>query len=71
MVLRDFICLSEAGKDEVVFLKGNYITDKIANGYRIILYKIDNFYVEVYQDIKENVIRKFKGCSRSDILYAQ
>ena len=69
MTLRDFSCLSEAGKDEVVSLKGDALTEKVIPGYRVILYKVDNFFVEVYYDLRREVIQKFKGCSRSDFLY--
>jgi len=69
MTLRDFSCLSEAGKDEVVSLKGDALTEKVVPGYRVILYKVDNFFVEVYYDLRREVIQKFKGCSRSDFLY--
>lgn len=69
MTLRDFHRLSEAGKDEVVNLKGDAISEKVIPGHRIILYKVDNFFVEVYYDIKRHIVQKFKGCSRSDLLY--
>ena len=69
MTLRDCSCLSEAGKDEVVSLKGDALTEKVIPGYRVILYKVDNFFVEVYYDLRREVIQKFKGCSRSDFLY--
>lgn len=70
MTLRDFNCMSEVGKDEAVCLKGDYLKEDIVPGYRIVLYKIDNFFVEVYYEVRANVIKKFKGCTRSDLLYA-
>ena len=69
MTLRDFSCLSEAGKDEVVSLKGDALTEKVIPGYKVILYKVDSFYVEVYYDLRRETVQKFKGCSRSDLLY--
>lgn len=69
MTLRDFYCLSEAGKDEVVGLKGDAITEKVIPGYKIILYKVDNFFVEVYYDLRRQIVQKFQGCLRSDLLY--
>jgi hypothetical protein len=68
MRLRDFVCLSEVGKDEAVFLKGNYITESITHGYKVVLYRIDDFYVEVYLDKYRNEVKKFNGCVRSDLL---
>jgi hypothetical protein len=68
MKLRDFVCLSEVGKDEVVFIKGNYVTESITNGYKIVLYRVDDFFVEVYFDKCKNEIKKYNGCVRSDLL---
>jgi len=69
MTLRDFNCLSDVGKDETVSFKGTYIKDHLISGYKILLYKIDNFYVEVYLDSKEEKLRRYKGCIRSDMLF--
>jgi hypothetical protein len=70
MTLRDFSCLSAVGKDEAVNFKGTPLTEQIIPGYRVILYRIDNFYVEVYYDLKGNEIKRYKGCVRSDLMYA-
>jgi hypothetical protein len=70
MTLRDFNCLSEVGKDEAVSFKGTYVKEHLIPGYKVILYKVDNFFVEVYFDSKEEKLRRFKGCVRSDILYS-
>jgi hypothetical protein len=48
MTLRDFNCLSEVGKDEAVSFKGTYVKEHLIPGYKVILYKVDNFFVEVY-----------------------
>lgn len=68
MTLRDFSCLSTVGKDETVSLKGTFLTEQIIPGYKVILYKIDNFFVEVFYDMRGNVIKKYKGCVRSDLM---
>ena len=70
MTLRDFSRLSEIGKDEVVSLKGDAVTEKVIPGYKVILYKVDDFFVEVYYDLRKEVVQRFKGCSRSDLLYS-
>ena len=68
MTLRDFSRLSEAGKDEIVVLWGDYVKDHVIPGHRVMLYKIDDFYVEVYYDFKEQKVKKYKGCVHSDML---
>lgn len=68
MTLRDFVCLSEIGKDEVVCFKGTMLCECIIPGYKVILYSIDNFFVEVYYDLQKKALPKYKGCVRSDML---
>ena len=70
MTLRDFNCLSEVGKDETVSFKGVYVKEHLIPGFRIILYRVDDFYVEVYLDSKEEKLKRYKGCVRSDILFS-
>ena len=69
MTLRDFMCLSEVGKNEAVEFKGTFVTEKLVPGYKVVLYQVDNFFVEVYYDLKRQIVDKFKGCLRSDLLY--
>jgi hypothetical protein len=71
MTLRDFSCLSHAGKDEVVSLWGDVLTEKLVPGYKIILYKVDSFFVEAYFDLRQKVVQRFKGCIRSDLMYTE
>lgn len=70
MTLRDFNCLSEVGKDEAVSFKGTFVKEHLIPGFKVILYKVDDFFVEVYYDFKEEKLRRYKGCVRSDILYS-
>lgn len=70
MTLRDFNSLSEAGKDEMVSLWGDYLSEKMISGYHVMVYKINNFFVEVYNDKKGGPAKRFKGCVRTDVLYA-
>jgi len=68
MTLRDFSRLSEEGKDETVSLWGDYVTDQVLPGQRVLVYKIADFFVEVYYDYKEQRVKKYKGCLRSDLV---
>jgi hypothetical protein len=67
MTFRDFVCLSETGKDEAVCFKGVLLCENIIHGYKVALYGIDNFYVEVYYDLQKKAKPRFKGCVRSDM----
>lgn len=64
MTLRDFNGLSEPGKNEVVALWGDYLTENVIPGYRVLVYKINNFYVEVFYDTKTDEVKKYRGCIR-------
>jgi hypothetical protein len=70
MTLRDFNCLSEVGKDETVEFKGRPLTEKLIPGYKVVVYQVDNFLVEVYYDIRRDAVQRYKGCTRSDLLTA-
>lgn len=52
----------------MVSLKGDALTEKVIPGYKVILYKVDNFFVEVYYDLRRKTVQKFKGCNQSDLL---
>ena len=60
MTLRDFNRLSEAGKDETVELKGSLLEETTIRGYKVTLYQVDNFFVEVYYDLKRGLIHRIK-----------
>ncbi|MEI6948787.1 hypothetical protein V9K67_16470 [Paraflavisolibacter sp. H34] len=44
------------------------MTESITHGYKVVLYQIDDFYVEVYLDKFRNEVKKYNGCVRSDLL---
>ncbi|HWJ27690.1 MAG TPA: hypothetical protein VNS32_14180 [Flavisolibacter sp.] len=69
MTLRDFNGLTDAGKDEVVMLWGDYLTENVVPGFRVTVYKLANFFVEVYHDTKTDHIKKFRGCLDTIALY--
>lgn len=66
MTLRDFNGLTEAAKDEAVSLWGDRLGENVVPGYRVLLYKVNDFFVEVYCDSKSGTIKKFRGCIRLD-----
>jgi|TARA_R100000750_G_scaffold30200_3_gene19204 hypothetical protein len=49
-------------KGEILFSKGNYIDYRIEyNKYKIALYSLGNFYVEVFYDVHNNEIKRINA----------
>jgi len=67
MTLRDFNQLSNLGKEEVLDLKGIVVTDRLEKRTQIVIYQIENFYVEVHYDLLTESVRRYKGCVRVDV----
>lgn len=66
MTLRDFNGLSERVKTEVVELWGNLITDKVIPGFRVKVYRVYDFFVEVYYSVKDDQVTKHRACIRKE-----
>ena len=59
MTLYDFIAMNQTDQAEAVW-KGNYLAAKEEEKHRVLLYKVENFYVEVYFHRELNLIQKFR-----------
>ncbi len=66
MTLRDFNQLPDLGKEEVLDLKGVVVSDRLEKRTQVVIYQVENFYVEVHYDLITETIRRYKGCVRSD-----
>jgi hypothetical protein len=60
MTLHEFIVLNQTDQATATW-KGNFLTFREEEDYRFILYKLENFFVEVYYHKESNVIKKFKA----------
>jgi hypothetical protein len=69
MNLREFNGLSEAGKQDVLALWGDLLYENVVPGYRVMVYKVANFFVEAYVDTKAQVTRRYRGCIRAENAY--
>jgi hypothetical protein len=70
MTLRDFNRLTNLGKEEVLDLKGFPVTDRVEKGTQIVVYKVDDFYVEVQYDLITDSIRRYTGCHQASLRYS-
>lgn len=58
MTLKQFNSLDEMEQQEAIW-GGTFIGNREDQEHKILLYKIDSFYVEVYYHKEYNVIRKY------------
>ncbi len=59
MTLNQFNELDEMEQQEAIW-DGKFVADTEDDEHKILLYQIDDFYVEVYLHKEYNVIRKYK-----------
>ena len=67
MTLYEFNALNVNDQAETIW-EFVFIAEREDIDHRILLYPIDNFYVEVYYDKDFNVLRKFKSFDSTDEL---
>lgn len=61
ITLYDFNSMDEKGKGDTVFSQGTFIDDRAENGYKIQLYRVHGFYVEVYYHAKRNAVERYRA----------
>lgn len=67
MTPNQFCLLDEMEQAETVW-EGNYIGSRHDEEHKILLYKIDDLYVEAYYHREYNVLRKFIAFSKTELL---
>lgn len=68
MTLHQFHELDEMEQVEALWEHGVLIADRDEGEYKLILYQIDAFYVEVWYHKQYNVVRKYRPFSSIEIL---
>ena len=61
MTLYEYNSLDEAEQHEAIWDYGEMIGDRLEGEYRILLYQLFGFYVELYYHIEHNVLKKLKS----------
>ena len=67
MTLYEFNALDRMEQAESIW-DGVFLGDRKDSEHRILLYQIDDFYVEVFYHIQYNTIRRFRSFSSTDQL---
>jgi hypothetical protein len=68
LTLDDFNALDEQGKGEAVFSAGTFIDDREQGELKVQLYRLGNFYVELYYDPEANAIIKYRSFKSASLL---
>ena len=64
MTLYEFNALDEKEKGEAIFTQATFIDNRNDAPYKVQLYRLSNFYVEVYYDAQANAIVRYRSFSR-------
>lgn len=67
MTIRQFLAADEMEQIEAVW-EGKHVNTRDDGTHTILLYKIDDFYVEVYYHKEYNVIRKFEALTEDQLI---
>jgi hypothetical protein len=57
----DFDSMDEKGKGDVVFQAGTFIDNRIDGKFKVQLYRVHSFYVEVFYDAQANEIIRYRS----------
>lgn len=68
MTLDQFTQLNEARQAETLLERGIFLTDRLYKNFSIFLYQLDNFYVEVYHNIKYDIMQGMRCFEDDDTL---
>ena len=68
MTIKKFRDLDEMEQHEAMWEYGVMVGDMLSGEYRIVLYQIFDFYIELYYHIEINVLRKLESFDKLDAL---
>ncbi|MCW3074628.1 MAG: hypothetical protein JWP69_1697 [Flaviaesturariibacter sp.] len=67
MTLYQFNLLDEMEQQEAIW-EGTLIANRIEGEYKLLLYQIDSFYVEVWYHVEHNVVKRYRSFSSMEKL---
>lgn len=68
MSLSEFSRLHESAQAQVLIERGIFLAERLYKSIMIFLYQVDDFYVEVYHNLRFNVIQGITGFKDEDVL---
>ena len=61
MTLTEFSSLDESRQAEALIEGGVFLTERMYKNFSIFLYQLDDFYVEIYHNLKYNVMQGMRS----------
>jgi hypothetical protein len=68
MTLDQFTILPETKQAETLLERGIFLADRLYKNFSIFLYQLDNFYVEVYHNLRFDVMQGMRCFQDEDAL---
>jgi hypothetical protein len=68
MTLDEFAGLNETRQDETLLERGTYLADRLYKNFSIFLYQLDSFYVEVYHNLRFDILQGMRCFEDDDAL---
>ena len=68
MTLDEFIVLNDARQAQTLLERGIFLTDRLYKNFSIFLYQLDNFYVEVYHNLRYDIMQGMRCFEDDDAL---
>jgi hypothetical protein len=68
MTLDEFAGLNETRQAETLLERGNFIADRLYKNFSIFLYQLDSFYVEVYHNLRFDILQGIRCFEDDDAL---
>ncbi|MFL5771842.1 MAG: hypothetical protein ACJ75F_01710 [Flavisolibacter sp.] len=68
MTVTDFTHLDETKQAEALLARGIFLTERLYKNFIIFLYQLDNFYVEVFHNLKFNVMQGMRSFEDDEAL---
>lgn len=68
MTLDEFTTLNEARQAETLLERGIFLTDRLYKNFSIFLYQLDSFYVEVYHNLRYDILQGIRCFEDDDTL---
>lgn len=68
MTLNTFTNLDESRQAEILLDRGIFLTERLYKNFTIFLYQVDNFYVEIYYNLRYNTTQGMRGFEDDDAL---
>ena len=67
MTLQHFNTLDQEERFNALWEHASYVYDRLEYNYLVALYKFPTFYVELYYDIKHNILKELKAITIEEL----